>query len=71
MTRTDDPHAGQPVLTAGQPLGSGRAVVIMVHGRNASPRNILELATPLAHPAVTYLAPAAAGQDVVSAVVPR
>jgi predicted esterase len=36
-------------------------VAILLHGRNAGARNILELAGPLAHPALTYLAPAAAG----------
>src|SRR5580765_5991007 len=56
------PHAGQPVLSLGQPLGKGRAVVIMVHGRNAEPRNILDLVPALEHPAVTYLAPAASGK---------
>ncbi len=61
MTATDDPHAGQPVAQAGRRLGEGRAVVILVHGRNAAPQNILELAGPLAHPALTWLAPAAAG----------
>lgn len=35
--------------------------MIMVHGRNASPGSILELADALDHPAFTYLAPAAAG----------
>ena len=35
--------------------------MIMVHGRNAGPENILELSTPLYHPDFTYLAPAAAG----------
>jgi len=55
------PHAGQPVETLGRPLGQGSAVMILVHGRGAAPRNILELATPLWHPEFTYLAPAAAG----------
>ncbi len=55
------PHAGQPVLTAGPGVESSRAAMIMLHGRNAGPRNILELAGVLADPAFTYLAPAAAG----------
>jgi predicted esterase len=54
-----DPHAGQPVAEAGAPLGQGTAVVVMVHGRNAGPTNILDLVPRLARPAVTYLAPAA------------
>ena len=57
-----DPHAGQPVLQAGAPLGDAPVVVIMVHGRNAGPGNILDLVPRLARPAVTYLAPAAAGR---------
>lgn len=57
---TGDPHAGRPVLTRGRPLGEGRAVMIMIHGRGAGPENILDLAAPLAHPDFTYLAPAAA-----------
>lgn len=35
--------------------------MILVHGRGTGPSNILELADVLAHPAFTYLAPAAAG----------
>lgn len=34
----------------------------MLHGRNAGPENILELAALLPHPQFTYLAPAAAGR---------
>jgi hypothetical protein len=41
-------------------LGQGRAVMIMVHGRNAAPGNILDLVPRLDRPALTYLAPAAA-----------
>jgi predicted esterase len=62
MTASLHPHGGQPVGHAGAPLGQGRAVVICVHGRNAEPRNILELAGPHAIPDVTYLAPAAANR---------
>jgi predicted esterase len=36
--------------------------MIMIHGRGASPANILELVPALNRPAFTYLAPAAAGQ---------
>ena len=55
-----DPHAGQPVVEAGVELGRAPAVVIMVHGRNAGPANILDLVPRLARPQLTYLAPAAA-----------
>ena len=58
-----DPHLGQPIATVGAPLGQGRAVMIMVHGRGASPDGILSLVPRLARPDVTYLAPAAAGNS--------
>lgn len=56
------PHAGEPVATAGAPLGTSAAVMIMVHGRNAAPANILDLVPRFARPDFTYLAPAAAGR---------
>ena len=55
------PHAGQPVVEAGVALGQAPAAVIMVHGRNAGPANILDLAARFERPHLTYLAPAAAG----------
>lgn len=55
------PHEGQLVVEAGAPLGSA-PVVILVHGRNAAPANILDLASRFERPALTYLAPAAAGR---------
>jgi predicted esterase len=54
------PHAGQPIGMAGQPLGESHAVMIMVHGRNGRPRDILDLCPLLNRPGFTYLAPAAA-----------
>jgi predicted esterase len=57
---TVEPHGGQPVAEAGVPLGRGSGVVIMAHGRNAGPANILDLVPRLARPDLTYLAPAAA-----------
>jgi len=56
-----DPHRDQPVLTDGAPLGKGHAVMIMIHGRNAAPANILTLVPQFDRPDFTYLAPAAAG----------
>ena len=56
-----EPHSGQPVVSAGAPLGRGKGVVVMVHGRNAAPANILSLLPRLDRPDFTYLAPAAAG----------
>ncbi len=57
-----DPHGGQRVVEAGAPLGQAPVVVIMVHGRNAAPENILDLVPRLARAQVTYLAPAAASR---------
>lgn len=57
------PHEGQPVLEAGKPLGEAPVAVIMVHGRNAGPENILDLVLRLARSEVTYLAPAAANRS--------
>ena len=45
-------------LVIGAPLGQA-PVVIMVHGRNAGPANILDLVPRLARPRLTYFAPAA------------
>jgi phospholipase/carboxylesterase len=56
-----DPHRGQPVLVAGEPLGSARAAMVMVHGRGASAEDILLLADPLNQSGFAYLAPQAAG----------
>jgi phospholipase/carboxylesterase len=56
-----EPHGGQPVETAGAALSEARAAVIMIHGRNAAPGNILDLVGLFDQPGVAYLAPAAAG----------
>lgn len=55
------PHGGQPVFEAGAPVDLASAAVILVHGRHAAPRNILELAPRFDRADVAYLAPAAAG----------
>ena len=55
------PHAGQPVVARGAPLAGAKAAVIMIHGRGASPRSILELAPMIETPGVAFLAPAANG----------
>ena len=48
------------MLHRGAPLDPSRAVMIMAHGRGASPEDILGLAGALRHPEFTYLAPTAA-----------
>jgi predicted esterase len=57
----NDPHAGQPMRTAGAPLASARAAMVMVHGRGASAESILTLAPALEMDDVAFLAPQAAG----------
>jgi predicted esterase len=55
------PHAGQPLATAGAPLGKSPVAMILVHGRNALPANILSFVPAFGRPDITYLAPGAAG----------
>jgi predicted esterase len=62
VTAALPPHAGQPVLTMGTPPSQARGAVILVHGRNAEPRNILELVPLLNRSDLAFLAPAAAGR---------
>jgi predicted esterase len=57
----NDPHRDQPVVSNGPSLDESRGAVIMIHGRNAAPANILTLVPSLDRPEFTYLAPAAAG----------
>ena len=56
-----NPHLGQPVRSAGEPLGQARAAMLMVHGRGARAEDILTLVDQLGVPGFTYLAPQAAG----------
>lgn len=57
----NNPHQGQPVLAAGEPLERARAAMLMVHGRGASAEDILSFAGELAQPGFAYLAPQATG----------
>ena len=56
-----NPHQGQPVRMAGEPLESAQAAMLMVHGRGARAEDILMLAAELDQPGFAYLAPQAAG----------
>lgn len=56
------PHDHEPVTALGAPLGAAPVAVILMHGRNAGPANILDLAARFLRPDLTYLAPAAAGR---------
>ena len=60
----NDPHREQPVLAAGAPLDQALAVVVLLHGRGASARDILSLAREIdPGGGVAYLAPQAAGSS--------
>src|SRR5687768_17665810 len=59
--RNPDPHAHQPILSAGpQPLVA-RLTMILVHGRGASAEDILSLTREFNATDIAYLAPQAAG----------
>ena len=59
--QTMQPHAGQSILRSGAEPRDARAAMIMIHGRNAGPANILDLVSVLARPEFLYVAPAASG----------
>ncbi len=52
----DDPHADQPIESAGVPLAEADAAVILTHGRGAMARGMLELAHQIDVDGVAYLA---------------
>lgn len=56
-----DPHRGQPVLVHGPDPAVARLVIVAVHGRGASARDILSLAAELDLGDVAFVAPEAAG----------
>jgi predicted esterase len=55
------PHFGNPVVHAGESLDTASTAMVMVHGRNAAPKNILDLFERLERPRVAAVTPAAAG----------
>jgi predicted esterase len=61
VTTAPPPHGGLPVAARGRPLGAGRGVMVMVHGRGAGPDDLLSLVPLLGAADWTCLAPAAAG----------
>ena len=61
MTVPLPPHGTQPAMSAGVPLTEAQAAVIMVHGRGAGPKNILDLVPALDVGRVAFIAPAADG----------
>jgi len=65
MTDTDitagreGPHENSPVETTGTPLDEAEGAVVLLHGRGATPRSVLDLAGEIDVDGVAYLAPAA------------
>jgi len=55
------PHQNQRLIVAGQPLEQAKAALVLLHGRGASPEDILALGNEIFHPDFAYLAPQAAG----------
>lgn len=56
-----DPHANQPVIRTGAPLGEARLAAILLHGRGATAQDIIGLSKEFSHSDIAYLAPQAAG----------
>jgi predicted esterase len=56
-----DPHANQPVLTAGPKPEQADATIVLLHGRGGSAENILSLYDELGIKNLAALAPQAAG----------
>src|SRR5579864_2612280 len=56
-----DPHAGQPVLTAGPEPRNAGATLVLLHGRGSSAEDILSLYEALGLEDVAAVAPQAAG----------
>lgn len=61
MTRID-PHADEPIATAGAPPQAAQAGAVLLHGRGDSPAGILQLVDDIYHRGIHYVAPAAAGR---------
>ncbi len=57
--RVDGPHQGTEPQRAGVPPGEARAGVVLLHGRGATARGILDLAREIDVDGVAYLAPGA------------
>ena len=58
----DDPHGDEPLVTAGTPLADADAALVLVHGRGATARSVVDLGEQLAGDRdVAILAPSAAG----------
>ncbi|MFW5965332.1 MAG: alpha/beta hydrolase [Halodesulfurarchaeum sp.] len=56
----EGPHQGQPLETAGTPLEEATAAMVLVHGRGASARSILQFGRQVHEDGLALLAPQAA-----------
>ncbi len=56
-----EPHGSQLAQSFGVDIATADAAIIMIHGRGASPRDILSLAPAFSRPKFACIAPAAAG----------
>lgn len=54
------PHQSQSLVTAGAALEDAEAALVLVHGRGATARSIVQMAAEFHHEGVAYLAPQAA-----------
>lgn len=57
---TDGPHQGQQLVTAGTPISDADAAMILVHGRGATARSIVQMGQEVHREGVALLAPQAA-----------
>ncbi|MDS0294401.1 alpha/beta hydrolase [Halogeometricum luteum] len=59
MAASDDPHADQPILTAGADPADADVAVVLVHGRGATARGMLGFADEFGKDRIHYVAPQA------------
>lgn len=59
---SSDPHAGQPLLTAGPDIEEAGAVLLLLHGRGATAQSVLSLYEALGLERMSAVAPEAAGR---------
>jgi phospholipase/carboxylesterase len=57
------PHQDQPLVTEGEPVGTATAAIVLVHGRGATARSIVDLGREVGQSGVASLAPQAAGSE--------
>jgi len=55
-----DPHGSQPLVTGGTPVAEASAAAVLVHGRGATARSILQMGAEFGVEGVAHLAPQAA-----------